>query len=66
MDRLQLMNVFVAVAEEHGFAAGARRLRMSPPAVTRAIAALENRLGCTRVRNARYSLNPEEQFPVSR
>jgi DNA-binding transcriptional LysR family regulator len=45
MDRLQLMNVFVAVAEEQGFSAGARRLRMSPPAVTRAIAMLEQRLG---------------------
>ncbi len=45
MDRLQLMTVFVAVAEEAGFAAGARRLRMSPPAVTRAVAALEERLG---------------------
>jgi DNA-binding transcriptional LysR family regulator len=32
------------VAEEAGFAAGARRLRMSPPAVTRAVAALEQRL----------------------
>jgi DNA-binding transcriptional LysR family regulator len=32
------------VAEESGFAAGARRLRMSPPAVTRAVAALEQRL----------------------
>lgn len=45
MDRLHSMNVFVAVAEEEGFAAGARRLRMSPPAVTRAVAALEERLG---------------------
>lgn len=45
MDRLQLMTVFVAVAEEQSFAAGARRLNMSPPAVTRAIAALEDRLG---------------------
>lgn len=44
MDRLHLMAVFVAVAEEKGFAAAARRLRMSPPAVTRAIAALEERL----------------------
>lgn len=44
MDRLHLMNVFVAVAEEEGFAAGARRLNMSPPAVTRAVAALEERL----------------------
>jgi DNA-binding transcriptional LysR family regulator len=45
MDRFQLMNVFVAVAEEEGFAAGARRLRMSPPAVTRAVAMLEEHLG---------------------
>lgn len=45
MDRLHLMTVFVAVAEEQGFAGGARRLGMSPPAVTRAIAALEDRLG---------------------
>ena len=39
------MTVFVAVAEEESFAAAARRLRMSPPAVTRAIAMLEDRLG---------------------
>ncbi|UGQ45537.1 LysR family transcriptional regulator [Massilia endophytica] len=45
MDRFYLMSVFVAVAEEGGFAAGARRLGMSPPAVTRAIAALEEKLG---------------------
>lgn len=44
MDRLHLMTVFVAVAEEESFAGGARRLGMSPPAVTRAIAALEERL----------------------
>lgn len=45
MDRLQLMTVFVAVAEAESFNGGARRLAMSPPAVTRAIAALEARLG---------------------
>ena len=45
MDRLHQMAVFVAVAEQAGFAAAARRLRMSPPAVTRAIALLEERLG---------------------
>jgi len=45
MGRLHLMAVFVAVAEEQSFAAGARRLGMSPPAVTRAVAALEDRLG---------------------
>ncbi|MDD5275386.1 MAG: LysR family transcriptional regulator [Methylovulum sp.] len=45
MGRLHLMTVFVAVAEEQSFAGGARRLGLSPPAVTRAIAALEDRLG---------------------
>ena len=45
MDRFHLMTVCVAVAEEESFAAAARRLRMSPPAVTRAIAFLEERLG---------------------
>ncbi|MFZ6654575.1 LysR family transcriptional regulator [Undibacterium sp. TJN19] len=41
MDKLHLMTVYVAVAEEEGFAAAARRLGMSPPAVTRAVAMLE-------------------------
>jgi DNA-binding transcriptional LysR family regulator len=45
MDRFHLMKVFVAVAEEQGFAATARRLHLSPPAVTRAVAALEDQLG---------------------
>ncbi|MDZ4349550.1 MAG: LysR family transcriptional regulator [Xanthomonadaceae bacterium] len=39
------MSVFIAVAEEESFAGGARRLAMSAPAVTRAVAALEGRLG---------------------
>jgi DNA-binding transcriptional LysR family regulator len=39
------MNVFVAVAESGNFAGGARRLKMSPPAVTRAVLALEEHLG---------------------
>lgn len=45
MDRLHLMIVFVAVAETESFAAASRRLGLSPPAVTRAIAELEKRLG---------------------
>lgn len=45
MDRFQLMQVFVAVAESGGFAAAARRLHCSPPVVTRAVAALEAHLG---------------------
>jgi len=39
------MQAFVAVAETGGFAAAARRLTLSPPVVTRAIAALETHLG---------------------
>lgn len=45
MDRLRTMAVFIAVAEETGFAAAARRLNMSPPSVTRAVGELEARLG---------------------
>jgi len=45
MSRFTQMQIFVAVAEQEGFAAGARKLRLSPPAVTRAVAELETRLG---------------------
>ena len=45
MDRLDSLRVFVAVAEANGFAEAARRLALSAPAVTRAIRALEQRLG---------------------
>lgn len=45
MDRLHAMQVFAAVARGGSFAAAARMLGMSPPAVTRAIAALEDRIG---------------------
>jgi DNA-binding transcriptional LysR family regulator len=45
MDQLSSMQVFVAVAQARGLAAAARALHLSPPVVTRAIAALEERLG---------------------
>ncbi|MGC5701708.1 LysR family transcriptional regulator [Pseudomonas sp. NFXW11] len=45
MDRFQEMQVFVCVAQEQGFAAAARRLNLSAASVTRAIAALEQRIG---------------------
>ena len=45
MDRFHSMQVFVAVADTEGFASAARKLYMSPPAVTRTIAALEDHLG---------------------
>lgn len=45
MDRFQEMQVFIAVCEERSFATAARRLEMSAPSVTRAVAALEKRIG---------------------
>ena len=45
MARLQAMQVFVKVAETGGFAEAARQLNMSPPAVTRAVATLEDIIG---------------------
>jgi DNA-binding transcriptional LysR family regulator len=50
MDRLDSLAIFVAVAEEGSFVSAARRLRRSPAAVTRAVAALEDRLA-TRLLN---------------
>lgn len=45
MDRIDAMQAFVAVADLRGFAPAARKLRLSPSAVTRLVAALEGRLG---------------------
>src|ERR1700757_2575715 len=45
MDRIEAMQTFVTVADLRGFAPAARRLGLSPPAVTRLIAALEDRVG---------------------
>lgn len=45
VDQLLCMQVFVHVAQDGGFAAAARSLRMSPAAVTKHVAALESRLG---------------------
>ncbi|MEM9763980.1 MAG: LysR family transcriptional regulator [Pseudomonadota bacterium] len=45
MDRLQSLEVFIAVAEEESFAKGARRMGLSAPSATRGVNALEDRLG---------------------
>ncbi len=45
MDRFDSMMAFVTAVDEGSLAAAARRLRHSPAAVTRSIAALEERLG---------------------
>ena len=45
MDRLQSLEVFVAVAEAESFVGGARLLGVSAPSATRGVNALEERLG---------------------
>ncbi|MEE3626536.1 LysR family transcriptional regulator [Nitrospirillum sp. BR 11752] len=45
MDRWQAMRIFVRVAELESFAAAARTLHLSAPAVTRTVAALEEAIG---------------------
>ena len=60
MDRLQALQVFVAVADKGGFAPAARALAMSPPAVTRAVAGLEARLGTRLFRRTTRSVQLTE------
>src|SRR5215831_11909560 len=45
MDRLDELAIFVRIVEEGSLARAAARLRRSPPAVTRALASLEGRIG---------------------
>lgn len=45
MDRLQAMTTFLLVVETGGFASAARRLKVSPSVVTRAVIELEEHLG---------------------
>src|SRR3954452_9606013 len=45
MDRLETVEIFVAAAEAGSFIGAARRLGRAPAAMTRAVAALEDRLG---------------------
>jgi DNA-binding transcriptional LysR family regulator len=56
MDKLEGMRIFVAVADARGFAPAARGLGLSPPAVTRAIAALEARVGAQLLRRSTRSV----------
>lgn len=45
MDRLQGMRIFTEVVDAGGFAAAAKAMHLSAPAVTRAVAALESEIG---------------------
>jgi len=56
MDRLEGMRIFVAVADERGFAPAARQLGLSAPAVSRAIVALEEHVGARLLRRTTRSV----------
>jgi DNA-binding transcriptional LysR family regulator len=60
MDRLDQLALLVAVIDAGSLAAAARRLRRSAPAVTRALAGLEEQLGIRLVDRTTRRLSPTE------
>lgn len=60
MDRLDELAIFVRIVEEGSLAKAANRLRRSPPAVTRALAALEDRIGLRLIDRTTRRLAPTE------
>ena len=60
MDRLDELAIFVAIVEAGSLISAARRLRRSPPAVTRALSSLEDRMGLRLVDRTTRRLAPTE------
>ncbi|GAA0325288.1 LysR family transcriptional regulator [Sphingomonas oligophenolica] len=60
MDRLDMLRTFVTVADEASFAEAARRMRISPTAASRAVAALEASLGTALLRRTTRSVRLTE------
>lgn len=60
MDRLDMLRTFVAVADQASFAEAARRMRISPTAASRAVAALEASLGTSLLRRTTRSVRLTE------
>lgn len=60
MDRLDELAVLVAVVEQGSLVGAARRLRRSAPAITRALAALEERVGARLVERTTRRLSATE------
>jgi DNA-binding transcriptional LysR family regulator len=61
MDRLDELSILVTVIDEGSLAAAARRLHRSAPAITRALNALEDRVGARLVERTTRRLSPTEQ-----
>lgn len=64
MDQFDAMKAFVAVATWGSFAEAARRLRISPSAVTRSVAQLEDRLGLTLLNRTTRSVRLTERGQI--
>ncbi|PIC00052.1 LysR family transcriptional regulator [Caulobacter sp. X] len=64
MDRFDSLRVFVSVATHGSFAEAARRLRLSPSVVTRAIADLEHQLGLTLLHRTTRSVRLTERGEI--
>ena len=60
MDRLDELQAFTAILDAGSLAGAARRLRRSPPAVTRALSALEERVGARLIERTTRRLAPTE------
>lgn len=60
MDRLDELAIFVAIVDEGSLAAAGRKLRHSPPAVTRALAELEERVGARLIERTTRRSRPTE------
>lgn len=60
MDRLDELEIFIAVLQHGSLAEAARKMHRSPPAVTRAIASLEQRFGARLVERTTRRLAPTE------
>lgn len=58
MDRLDELVVFTTILDAGSLAGAARRLRRSPPAVTRSLAALEERVGARLLQRTTRQLTP--------
>jgi DNA-binding transcriptional LysR family regulator len=60
MDRLDELTIFLAIFEAGSLISASRRLRRSPPAVTRALGALEDRIGLRLFERTTRRLAPTE------
>ena len=60
MDRLMAMNTFIRVIETGSFSAAARHLRVGQPAVSKAVAQLEERLGVRLLSRTTRGLSPTD------